>query len=99
MYFNPVQAKPSNRSELESVKEDIEDYSKKWEQEKMRLQSILNSDTDLVNSEVESKQDKSRRSLGSRSKITHLAILSFLYFQPYQLFSCRSGLSSSKRRR
>ena len=99
MYFNPVQAKPSNKSELESVKEDIEDYSKKWEQEKMRLQSILNSDTDLVNSEVESKQGKSRRSVGSTSKIKHLAIRSFLYFQPYQLFSCRSGLSSSKRRR
>ena len=71
MYLNPVQAKPSNKSELESVKEDIEDYSKKWEQEKKRLQSILNSDTDLINSEAESKQDKSRRSVGSRSKITH----------------------------
>ena len=67
MYLNPVQAKPSNKSELESVKEDIEDYSKKWEQEKKRLQSILNSDTDLINSEAEPKRDKSRRSVGSRS--------------------------------
>ena len=82
MNLNPVEAKPINKSELETVKEDIEDYSKKWEQEKKRLQSILNSDTDLINSEAESKHDKSRRSVGSKSKITHLAIRPFLYFQP-----------------